>query len=121
MCPQPWRRGALGVRQGFGGYRRLMIIVTGSVLARPETIDDVTTLSLSHVHRSRQESGCLLHSVHHDVENPLRLMFLEHWRDPESLRVHFNVDASRDFARNLTALAAAPPEISIYDASPVNV
>ncbi len=98
-----------------------MIIVTGSVLARPETLDDVTTLSLDHVHRSRQEAGCLLHSVHRDVENPLRLVFLEHWRDRDSLRAHFEVDASRDFAHNLTALASAPPEISIYDASQVNV
>jgi quinol monooxygenase YgiN len=112
---------ALDVKQELGGYRRLMIIVTGSVLARPETIDDVTTQSLDHVHRSRQESGCLLHSVHRDVENPLRLVFLEHWRDQESLRAHFNVDASRDFAHNLTALAAAPPEISVYDASLVKL
>lgn len=51
-----------------------------------------------------------------DVENPLRLVFLEHWRDRESLRAHFNVDASRDFAHNLAALAAVPPEISVYDA-----
>jgi quinol monooxygenase YgiN len=98
-----------------------MLIVTGSVVARPETIDDVTTLSLDHVHRSRQEAGCFLHSVHRDVEDPLRLVFLEHWRDRESLRSHFAVDASRDVAHRLTALAAAPPEISVYDARPVNV
>lgn len=98
-----------------------MLIVTGSVLARPETVDDVSTLSLDHVDRSRQESGCLLHSVHRDLENPLRLVFLEHWRDQESLRAHFAVDASRDFARRPTSLAATPPEISVYDARPLNV
>jgi quinol monooxygenase YgiN len=98
-----------------------MIIVTGSAQARPETIDDVVTLSLDHVHRSRQEPGCLLHSVHRDVESPLRLVFLEQWRDEESLRTHFTMDTSRGFVIDLTALVAEPPEMSVYQASLVKL
>lgn len=98
-----------------------MIIVTGSAQARPETIDEVVALSLGHVHRSRLEPGCLLHSVHRDVEDALRLVFLEHWRDEASLRAHFDVDASGGFVHDLTALTASPPEISVYQASPVRV
>jgi quinol monooxygenase YgiN len=98
-----------------------MIIVTGSAQARPETIDEVVTLSLDHVRRSRQEPGCLLHSVHRDIESPLRLVFLEHWRDEGSLRAHFGRDTSRGFVGDLTALVAEPPEISVYEASPVKL
>jgi quinol monooxygenase YgiN len=98
-----------------------MIIVTGSAQARPETIDDVVTLSLDHVHRSRQEPGCLLHSVHRDVESPLRLVFLEHWRDEVALRAHFDMDTSRGFVNDLTALVAEPPEMSVYQASLVKL
>ena len=43
-------------------------------------------LSLEHVHRSRQEDGCLLHSVHRDIEDENRLVFLEHWADADTLR-----------------------------------
>ena len=48
-----------------------MIIVTGAVTANPEALPEVTRLALEHVHRSRLEPGCLLHSVHQDVENPI--------------------------------------------------
>ena len=93
-----------------------MIIVTGSVQGRPDTIDDLLAVSLTHVHRSREEPGCLLHSVHFDAENPLRLVFLEQWADADALRAHFAVPASREFVNALSALAAAPPEMHIFDA-----
>ena len=93
-----------------------MIIVTGSVTARPETVDAALAASLTHVHRSRTEPGCLLHSVHFDAEDPLRLVFLEHWADADALRAHFAVPASREFVEELAALATAPPQIDIYDA-----
>jgi hypothetical protein len=51
-----------------------MILVTGSVMARRETFDEVRRLSLEHVHRSRAEPGCMSHAVHVDCDNPLRLV-----------------------------------------------
>ena len=66
-------------------YARRMIIVTGSVQARPEHLDEVLALSLEHVHRSRAEPGCLLHSVHQDVEDANRVVFVEHWADLDAL------------------------------------
>ena len=98
-----------------------MIIVTGSVRARPDTIDDAIALSLAHVHRSRAEPGCLMHSVHRDVEDPLRLVFLEHWEDGEALAAHFAVPESGEFVNQISALAAEPPAIQIYDATPARV
>jgi quinol monooxygenase YgiN len=57
-----------------------MIVVTGSVVARQDTFDEVRRLSLEHVHRSRKEPGCIAHAVHVDCENALRLVFIEHGR-----------------------------------------
>jgi len=93
-----------------------VIIVTGSVRAKPSTLDDVVAISLEHVRRSRQEPGCLLHSVHQDVEDPLHVVFIEHWADRDALRAHFRVPASREFAKNLGPLAAEPPTMDIYNA-----
>ena len=98
-----------------------MLIVTGSITAGPDTIDRVLELSLEHVRRSRGEPGCLLHSVHRDVENPLRLVFLEHWSDAGALRAHFEVPASIDFVTEASALADGPAELSIYEASETSV
>ena len=86
-----------------------MIIVTGSIQARPDSIDQVLELSLAHVRRSRGEPGCLLHSVHRDVEQPLRLVFLEHWADAEALRAHFRVPESGAFVTGIGPLAVGRP------------
>jgi quinol monooxygenase YgiN len=94
-----------------------MILVTGSVTARPETLDEVLKLSLEHVHRSRTEPGCISHAVHVDAENPLRLVFVERWADRGALLAHFAVPASRAFVKTLQSLAAEASPIDIYDAN----
>ena len=95
--------------------------MTGSIRARPDTVDQVLALSLDHVRRSRQEPGCLLHSVHRDAEDPLRLVFLEHWEDAEALRAHFGVPASSAFVQEASALADGPAELAIYEAQPASL
>jgi quinol monooxygenase YgiN len=92
-----------------------MIVVTGSVTARPETFDEVKRLSLEHTRRSRSEPGCISHAVHVDCENPLRLVFIEQWADRAALTAHFAVPASRDFVGALAGLATGS-DIQIYDA-----
>jgi quinol monooxygenase YgiN len=94
-----------------------MIMVTGSVTARADTLDAVLKLSLEHVHRSRQEPGCIAHAVHADCENPLRLVFLEQWADRAALAAHVAVPASRDFVRALQPLASVRSTLEIYEAT----
>jgi quinol monooxygenase YgiN len=96
-----------------------MIVVTGSVTAREDSLDEVRRLSLEHVHRSRKEPGCISHAVHVDCENSLRLVFIEQWADRAALSIHFAVPASRHFVRALQSLAAAGSTIEIYDAKKV--
>jgi quinol monooxygenase YgiN len=98
-----------------------MLIVTGSVQARQDTIERDIELSLEHVHRSRQEPGCLSHSVLRDAEDPLRLVFLECCADDVALQAHFGVPASGAFVHEVAALADESPETSICDARPVDV
>ena len=93
-----------------------MIVVTGSITAKPEHVDEVEQLALEHVHRSRTEPGCLLHSVHRDVEDPLRFVFVEHWADRDALLVHFSVPASGAMVERAAALASVAPSIEIYEA-----
>jgi len=94
-----------------------MIVVTGSVTTLPETFEEVRRLSLEHVHRSRQEPGCISHAVHVDCENPLRLVFVEQWADRAALAAHFAVPASGAFVRALRSLAAGPTMLELYDAT----
>jgi quinol monooxygenase YgiN len=98
-----------------------VLIVTGSVTARPDTLDELVAISLEHVRRSRTEPGCLLHSVLRDVEDELRLVFLEHWADADALRAHFAVPASNDFVRQARGLSASATSIEIFEATAASV
>jgi quinol monooxygenase YgiN len=93
-----------------------MIIVTGTALARSDSFDEVLRISTEHVLRSRAEPGCISHAVFRDIEEPLRLQFVERWTDMAALKVHFGVPASRSFGDNLARLSAEPPSMTLYDA-----
>jgi quinol monooxygenase YgiN/catechol 2,3-dioxygenase-like lactoylglutathione lyase family enzyme len=95
-----------------------MIIVTGSATVRPDAVDEAIAIALEHVHRSRTEPGCLLHSVHRDVEDPHRLVFVEHWQDRAALDTHFAVPASGEMVRRLSELSAGPPTLDIFGTAP---
>ena len=94
-----------------------MLIVTGSIQARLDSLDELRRLSMEHVVRSRAEPGCLEHGVAIDANDGLRLVFFERWADRESLLAHFREPASREFAKQVARLAAHPPELATYEAS----
>ena len=62
-----------------------MVIVTGSILAKAETFEELRRLSLAHTQRSRAEPGCVHHAAHIDAENGLRLVFVERWTERAGL------------------------------------
>jgi len=98
-----------------------MILVHGSVVARAGCFDEALALSQHHVARSRAEPGCIAHAVHRDTENPQRLVFVEQWASQAALWEHFKLPASRAFAKALAALAAEAPEMSLYEATRIEV
>ena len=53
--------------------------------------------------------------MYRDVENDLRLEFVERWADRGALDAHFAVPESGGFVEAATALAADRPTIQIYD------
>lgn len=91
------------------------VVVTGSIQAQPEHFDELLALSLEHVRRSRTEPGCISHAVHRDVEDPLRLVFVEEWADRAALLAHFAVPASRAFVKAAAGYASAAPRMSVYE------
>lgn len=94
-----------------------MILVLGSVTTLPGRTAEALAISQEHVMRSRAEPGCMSHAVHQDTENPSRLVFVERWASQDALWAHFQVPASRTFAKALAALAASPPDMQLYEAA----
>ena len=94
-----------------------MIIVTGSVTARADSLDSLRQASIDHVHRSLAEDGCLYHSVQADCENPLRLFFYERWRDMAALKLHFTQPGTATLLAAIRDHAASSEPVTMYEAS----
>ncbi len=92
----------------------VMIIIVASIETQPETYDEVESLSLAHVLRSRSEPGCVSHAVHRDVENPLRLVFIERWADQASLDAHFAVPEAGEFVTKAMELSGGVPSLEVF-------
>jgi quinol monooxygenase YgiN len=93
-----------------------MVLVTATVQARADSIDELRRLCLEHVARSRAEPGCLEHGVSIDANDGLRLVFVERWSDREALALHAALPTSRAFGKALARLAAQPPTLHAYEA-----
>lgn len=96
-----------------------MIIVTGSVTARPDSFEALRQACVEHTTRSRTEDGCLSHMVHVDTENPLRLFFYEEWTDMDALRAHFRQPGSATFIAAVRAHAAASTPPALFEAAAI--
>ena len=90
-----------------------VIIVTGTALGTPDTIDALLDLAMRHVRRSRAEPGCLSHAVYRDVEDPNRLFFFERWASRADLDAHFALPDSNAFVGALNTITAEPASIHL--------
>ena len=96
-----------------------MIIITGHVVMTPENAERMTALGAEHSARSRGEPGCLADNCHVDVEDEMRLMFVEEWESIDAVRAHFAVPESGGFVAEMRRLSPEPPAIRIYTAEDV--
>ena len=94
-----------------------MIIVTGTLHARPDSLAEILVLSREHILRSRAEPGCLEHGVAIDADDPMRLVFFERWTDRDAIATHLKLPASRGFGKAVAALVDAPQTLSIFEAT----
>ncbi|MBN8841925.1 MAG: antibiotic biosynthesis monooxygenase [Sphingomonadales bacterium] len=96
-----------------------MILITGHVIMTPEHRDRMIALGTEHSVRSRAEPGCLAHNCHIDVEDDMRLVFVEEWESIDAVRTHFAVPASGAFVAEMRALSPQPPAIRIHTAEDI--
>ena len=94
-----------------------MIIVTGSVTAKPGSFEALLEASLAHVHRSRSEDGCISHAVRIDSEEPLKLVFFEEWRDIAALQTHFVTPGIKELLAAFREHSDTSEPITTYEAT----
>lgn len=96
-----------------------MIIVTGSVDLKPESLQEGLELCHSHVAQSLSEHGCISHAFYIDAENPFRLFFFEQWEDESVLKAHFTLNTSQQFVASLRNLCSQAPALQIFGAEQI--
>jgi quinol monooxygenase YgiN len=96
-----------------------MILITGHAILTAENAAGMIALGAEHSARSRGEVGCLAHHCHVDVEDAMRLVFVEEWESIDAVRAHFALPASAAFVAEMRALSPQPPVIRIYAAEDI--
>ena len=96
-----------------------VILINGHLIMTPENAKRMIALGAEHSARSRAEPGCLAHHCHVDVEDAMRLVFVEEWESIDAVRAHFAVPASAAFVAEMRALSPKPPVIRIYSAEDI--
>lgn len=63
-----------------------MILVTGTITAKPDTIEEVLRVSRKHIARSSKEPCCISQHVTIDADDKLTLHFIERCADEAALK-----------------------------------
>jgi quinol monooxygenase YgiN len=96
-----------------------MIIITGDLLIKDDSMAQAMQACQKHVTHSRTEPGCISHAVYQDPEDGLRLFFYEQWEDQASIDAHFVLPSSQAFVAVVRMLVSAPPRLHIFNAEQV--
>ena len=94
-----------------------MIVITGSVTAKPGAFEALRAEGLAHSERSRGEDGCLSHRCYIDAADPDRLFFYEEWRDMAAVEAHFGHPDTPKVMAAIRDHAAASEGPALYEAT----
>jgi quinol monooxygenase YgiN len=65
-----------------------MILVTGELRLKPESVEQLRAAMRTVITANRQEDGCLLFAFGEDVLEPGVIRIVERWRDWDALAAH---------------------------------
>lgn len=69
-----------------------MIVLTATYLAKPGEGAAIEAALREMIGRTRQEPGCLTYIVQRSIENPLKYLLYEQYKDQAAFDAHTNAD-----------------------------
>jgi quinol monooxygenase YgiN len=88
--------------------------IIGTVVAKPETRDELREILSGFVGPTRAEQGCINNDFHIDPDDPCVFMFCENWRSKADLDRHLAMPHLKPLFDRLDTLLARPIEIKNY-------
>ena len=87
------------------------VTIIATVIARPETREELQAILLSQVGPTRGEDGCVTYELHVDPADPCVFVFYETWRAQSDLDVHMTMPHLQPLQSQADRLLAQPVEI----------
>jgi len=88
-----------------------MYTILGTVVARPDTREELAALLAAQVAPTRAEPGCINYDFHADAADPCVFVFYENWIDRAALDAHLAMSHLQPLFSQLDRLLARPVEI----------
>ena len=88
-----------------------LVTIIGSVIAKPETRDELLALLASQVAPTRNEPGCINYDFHVDAADPCCFVFYENWQSQADLDLHLAMPHLLPLFSQLERLLAKPVDI----------
>ncbi|MER8589986.1 MULTISPECIES: putative quinol monooxygenase [unclassified Mesorhizobium] len=85
--------------------------VIGTVVAKPETREELQKILSSFVEPTRVEDGCINYDLHVDPVDPCVFMFYENWRSKDDLNRHLAMPHLKPLFGRLDDLVARPVDV----------
>lgn len=89
--------------------------IIGTVVAKPETREELGAILAAQVAPTRAEPGCMNYDFHVDAQDPCVFMFYENWRSKADLDAHLKMPHLKPLFGRVDDLLARPVEIKFYE------
>lgn len=89
--------------------------IIGTVVARPETREELHAILAAQVEPTRAEPDCINYDYHVDAEDPCTFVFYENWSSRAALDEHLKMPHLKPLMDRLDDLLARPVEIRFLD------
>lgn len=86
----------------------MTVTIIGTVVARPETRDELEKLLAAQMGPTRAEPGCINYDFHVDAQDDCVFVFYENWRSQEDLDAHMRMPHLAPLPGNVERLLAKP-------------
>lgn len=88
--------------------------VVARITARPDSIEELSSLLLHLVKESRKENGCISYQLLQNKTDPKDFTVVEEWENDSAIDNHFTTPHMQDALSRAAPLLAKEPEISRY-------
>jgi quinol monooxygenase YgiN len=96
-----------------GGANKMIRVVCKAKLKSDVNLEEYLIVAREVVSETRKEKGCIMYTLHEDINDPSILTTIEEWMDEESINQHNKSEHCRKLVPELRKLREST-EINLY-------